>query len=188
MVAVGEKEAGCTDRAVWQDRARAAGADGAELVAAGAVGVADWVRLKCRYGCPDYGRRLSCAPHAPGPDEFRPVLAGYEQALLVWVEGRGTEAATPARRRLAEALLALERDAFLARCHKAFALSDGPCLWCDDEPCPPDGTCRHRDRLRPAMSACGIDAFATASAAGVPLQVAGDEQAAFRLLGLLLIA
>lgn len=172
---------------VWQRRARAAGADDARPLAATDIVFGDWVRLKCRYGCPDFGRRLSCPPHTPALAELRPALAGYRSALLVWVEVEGAGAEPAARRRLHEALQELERLAFVDGRPQALALGVGPCLWCDDEPCPTDGSCRHRERLRPSLSGCGIDVFATAAGAGVPLSVAADEQAAFKLLGLLLI-
>jgi len=171
----------------WGDRAREAGASGARPVAAADVTLHEWALLKCRYGCPDYGRRLSCPPSSPPLDDLRAALAGYRRALLVWVEVAGEDEEPAARRRLHEALLALEREAFLQGSHKALAFGVGPCLWCGDEPCPDDGTCRHREKLRPSLSGCGVDVFALADAAGLELTVARDDGDAVRLVGLLLI-
>lgn len=175
------------DTADWQTRAKAAGADGARLLPAADIVPADWARLKCFYGCPDYGRRLSCPPNTPPLEELRAAFSTYRTALLVWVEVDGAAEEAPARRRLHEALLELERAAFVDGHPKALAMGVGPCLWCGDEPCPPDGSCRHRDKLRPSLSGCGIDVFQTAAGAGLPLAVAADEQASVKLIGLLLI-
>ena len=84
----------------WPGRARAAGADGARLFPAADIVPADWARLKCFYGCPDYGRRLSCPPSTPPLEELRAALAAYRSALLVWVEVDGAAEEPAARRRL----------------------------------------------------------------------------------------
>ena len=174
------------DAAFWQARATALGADGAAPLSAAAVEVAEWARLKCSYGCPDHGRRRTCPPFSPSAAEFRAVLAGYESTLLLWVEAG--DDLTAERRRLHEATLAVEREAFLSGLHKAFALLEGACLWCtDDEPCAPQA-CRHPELVRPSLSGCGVDVFATAAAAGVTLRVARARGDSFRLLGLVLLA
>jgi len=185
----GAGDAGMTGEAArrWDERAREAGASGARMLAAAHVTLHEWALLKCRYGCPDYGRRLSCPPASPSLEELRAALTGYGDALLVWVEVTGEQEEPAARRRLHEALLALERDAFLQGSRKALAFGVGPCLWCGDEPCPDDGTCRHRDKLRPSLSGCGVDVFALAETVGLELTVARDGDAAVRLVGLLLI-
>jgi len=170
----------------WAEAGRRLGADGAAVLPAGAVVVARWPRLKCEYGCEDYGTTLSCPPYAPDPERFAALLADYRRALLVWVEAAGEEPSSP-RHRLHETLLDLEREALLAGLTKAFALTEGPCPWCADEPCLFAEGCRHPRKRRPAMSACGIDTFATAAAAGLDLRVATDEGAPYRLVGLLLL-
>jgi predicted metal-binding protein len=168
-------------------RAVSLGADGAAPLASGDIVTADWVLMKCRYGCPDYGRRRTCPPFTPGTDQFRAVLAGYRCALLVWVEAAGGDDLPTARRRLHQAILDLERAAFLDGSHKAFGMVDGTCLWCpEDQECAPSA-CRHPQKVRPSVGACGVDAFATAAAAGVPLQVVRERGDAYRLLGLLLV-
>jgi predicted metal-binding protein len=163
------------------------GADGAKPLAVRDIVTADWVLMKCRYGCPDYGRRRTCPPFTPAVDQFRAVLAAYHSALLVWVEAGGGDDLQQLRRRLHVAVLGLERSAFLDGAHKAFGLVDGTCLWCGaDEECAPSA-CRHPEKVRPSLGACGVDAFATAAAAGVPLQVVRERGDAYRLLGLVLL-
>jgi predicted metal-binding protein len=164
------------------------GADGAAPLATSAIVTAEWVLMKCRFGCPDHGRRRTCPPFTPSVDQFRAVLTGYQSAVLVWVQGGGDDDLSQTRRRLHEAVLGLERAAFLGGAYKAFGVVDGTCLWCaDDEECTPS-VCRHPEKVRPSLGACGVDAFASAAAAGVQMRVVGDRGDAYRLLGLVLIA
>ena len=143
--------------------------------------------MKCRFGCPNYGRTRTCPPFTPGADRFRAVLAGYESSLLVWVEAGGGDDLPKTRRRLHEMVLGLERAAFLGGAYKAFGLVDGTCLWCGEEQeCAPRA-CRHPEKVRPSLGACGVDAFATAAVAGVSMQVVRERGDAYRLLGLVLL-
>ena len=75
----------------------------------------------------------------------------------------------------------LELRAFLAGYYKAFAFLCGPCRLC--KTCVVTrrkqgkaAECKHPDQARPAMEAAGIDVFATARAAGLPIKVVRDEE------------
>ena len=124
------------------------------------VVTAEWVRMKCQYGCGGYGMCLTCPPHSPAPEQTRKLLDEYKVAYLMWwgPEGRG-------RKELGE----IEREVFLSGHYKALLLAMGPCGLCD--PCPLERPCRHPNAARPAMEACGIDVYETARRAGFPLQV-----------------
>ena len=140
------------------------------------VPTARWVRMKCQYGCGGYGQCLCCPPHSPTPEQTRAMLDEYDAAFLIhW----GSE--SPGRRALAE----IERETFLRGYHKAFALGSGPCDLCRG--CALEGHCRHPDQARPAMEACGIDVFATARAAGLPIRVVATMQDAPNFYSLLLV-
>jgi predicted metal-binding protein len=65
------------------DRALELGAIDAKIIPTENISVEDRVRLKCRVGCVGYGKKLTCPPHVPEVDEFRKILAEYDQALLV---------------------------------------------------------------------------------------------------------
>lgn len=149
------------------DQARALGALDAVVVSASHVATAAWVRLRCQYGCSEYGQCLTCPPHSPTPDSTRAMLDEYETAILL----HGSE--TQPLRKIARAL---EQAVFLAGHYKAFAFLCGPCRLCKTcvvvrgrrgKP----ATCRHPEHARPAMEAAGIDVFATARAAGLPIEV-----------------
>ena len=94
----------------YQELALAAGAAEAKLIPARDIVIAEWVGLKCRYGCPGYDKRHTCPPRTPTPSEFARVLADYRHALLYVHEGK---LVTKQRIDLHQSLADLERTAFL---------------------------------------------------------------------------
>jgi len=124
------------------------------------VVTAEWVRMKCQYGCGGFGEHLTCPPYSPTPERTRRMLDEYSVALLIhWGDGHSDR----------KTLAAIEREAFLAGYYKAFILAGGPCHLCRE--CNVKGTCRHPYESRPAMEACGIDVYQTARDAGFPIEV-----------------
>lgn len=153
--------------------------------------VAEWVRYKCRYGCPNYGRVLSCPPFSPSPEETKRLLSEYTTAVIVHSQSSPEPGRTPAqqhrhvnmcRDKLHSSVIEMERAAFLAGYYKAFALGATPCYLCktcvvakksksSGENCLSVPDCRHRDKMRPPMDAFGIDMFQTAKNAGYSIGV-----------------
>ncbi len=138
------------------------------------VQVADWVPMRCRFGCECYGEP-HCPPHSPTPDETRAVLKDFSLALLL--EGE------PPTRDFQKLALKAERAAFEAGYYKALVYWAGPCSLCRE--CAPDGECRNTRDTRPSMESAGIDVFATARQAGFslrPLSAHGEYVKYFALL------
>lgn len=120
----------------------------------------------CR-ACPNYGRSWGCPPFGFDVDEY---LAGYASALLVATkivpETRGIPISEsgrlirPERLRLEARLLEMER----LYGGRSFAYV-GTCLHCPEGSCTrPSGTpCRHPDKVRPSLEACGFDIARTTS-------------------------
>ena len=141
------------------------------------VKTADWVRLKCQFGCDGYARCLVCPPFTPTPQQMRKVLDDYRRAMLMHFSPQADVKATVAE---------LERQIFLAGCWKAFALGAGPCYFC--ESCAvKTGRCCHADKARPSMEACGIDVFSTVRAAGFPIEVVRTTHQCPNYYGLILV-
>ncbi|MCW4048869.1 MAG: DUF2284 domain-containing protein [Candidatus Bathyarchaeota archaeon] len=158
--------------------ARQKGAKASKLIQVEQVKVADWVYWKCRYGCPSYGKTLTCPPHSPSPQQTRELLKDYEYALLLKYDS------TQDHNKL---LIELEREAFLNGIYSAWGLSSGRCRLC--EKCTLEhGECHYPDQARPAMEACGIDVFATAHNAGFDLSVKTSKDDAYQRVCLLLLA
>jgi predicted metal-binding protein len=65
------------------EKALSLGATNAKIIPVADLIVENRVPVKCRAGCITYGKKLTCPPYVPTPDEFRKVLAEYRYALLV---------------------------------------------------------------------------------------------------------
>ena len=152
------------------------GALHAKVISTKKVFTNEWVRWKCRYGCDGHGSSLLCPPHSPTPAETRKLLDEYAKAVLIHCDP-GTNV-----RRL---VVSLERKAFLGGFYKAFGLACGPCELCPT--CAFAEGCRHAERARPAMEACGIDVFRTAREAGFPIEVVTSGSCEQNYYGLLLL-
>lgn len=168
----------------YLDLARKGGAQEAVLIPTRKVVTAEWVRLKCRFGCDGYGKRLCCPPITPVPSVTRRVLDEYRTGLLYTYSGADADDARR-RRRMERVLADLERTIFLDGFYKALALGAGPCRLCAT--CDTARPCRHPDLARPAMEACGIDVYATCRNAGIELNVVRDLADRQKYVNLILI-
>jgi predicted metal-binding protein len=171
----------------WRRRAEELGASGVAVIAPDQVVTAEWVRLKCLFGCTP-GRCRTCPPHSPEPAQTRRILDEYATVLLLRLDVAG-EAASEGEwlrhsRRMAAIALELERELFLAGHHKAFAIAGGrPCGL--EDTCGRPQECDCPESVRPGPVGCGIDVFATSANAGWRLSVvprAGDPYHVFALL------
>ena len=150
------------------------------------VVVANWVRLKCQYGCPSYSKKLSCPPYSPTPEDTRKVLQEYSRAYLIGYEGsklfsgdnhENMEELFPkVLMNIRKSLFEIEKHAFLSGYYKAFVYGFcGPCTYC--ETCVVEEhiyTCKYATESRPSMEASGIDVFKTVQNAGLKLEVQSD--------------
>ena len=60
-----------------------AGAADARIIPADKVVVEDRVVLKCKVGCPHYGKTLACPPYTPTAEEFRKIVSEYSYAMFM---------------------------------------------------------------------------------------------------------
>jgi predicted metal-binding protein len=107
------------------------------------------------------------------------------------------------KRLLQTRLFAIERKAFLAGYYKAFCFFSGPCMLCHPKECRKRPTniadvirfrilghqlpCRNPSMSRPAMEGCGINVYATAQKAELPIKVLTSRQETPHNYGLLLV-
>ena len=153
------------------------GAEEGKVISPENVYTAIWVRMKCRFGCGEFGTNLTCPPHSPPPERTRKMLDEFETAILIHFpsEVQGIK----------DLMAELEREAFLSGFYKAFALGAGPCYLCED--CELEEGCIHPHRARPAMEACGIDVYKTVREAGFPIEVVKNRDCSQNYYGLLLL-
>jgi predicted metal-binding protein len=168
----------------YVERALTAGVDEARIVPATNIKTAEWVRLKCQFGCDGYGNGRCCPPRTPTPEQMKRVLADFRRALIYSYTCSPSEY-RPKRRRMRKLVAELERAAFLDGHYKAFGLGDGPCRFCRD--CNLTGDCRHPELARPSMESCGIDVYATAGNSGIKLEVATRRNGPSKHINLILI-
>lgn len=181
-----------------KDLAMNSGAYDCRLIRTVDISVEDRVTLKCRTGCIGYGKKLTCPPHVPTPDEFRRILSEYTYALLVkfvspasadpelirsiyryWLDpdapSEKKEAATgfwsnyfSGSKNIAPIMLDLEKEAFNAGYPFALAFVNGSCRLC--ETCNvKSGICVHPTLARIPEHAVGINMVKTAEKAGMPI-------------------
>ena len=96
------------------------GAEKAKLIDTNTVVVEEWVKWKCRYGCPLYGKDAYHPPCAPDAEATGRMLREYKRAILM----NG-----PKGKPLTEVAVKLEGIAYRMGFYKAFAmtaLSSGP--------------------------------------------------------------
>jgi len=175
------------DLTEWCERAVALGAGAATETATSAVVVAEWVRLKCLYGCDEPGIHRTCPPDgAPPLDQTRRLLGEFTRAILLETDPiTGYERSDDESRHLNAAGLALERELFLAGFYRAWLMGAGPCDLC--RACVSGKECPTPERARPSMEGCGLDVYATARNAGRLIEVVRSHDDVYRFFALVLV-
>ncbi len=162
---------------VLRSEAAKLGATASKLISTKSIIVEPWVQLKCRYGCPKYGKYKTCPPFTPSYKETHELLSCYETAILI--EGQ------PPGREFKEIILSIEHKANFAGFYKAFALGAGPCPLCSE--CNVDDYCIKPKDARPSMEACGIDVFRTVRENGFEIDFLEHRNEYVKYFGLLLL-
>ena len=157
------------------------GLAGAKVIDPRSVVTAEWVRMKCQFGCTGYGMSLCCPPHTPTPEVTRKVIDSYTKAILIHRRmGKGKKA-----KDLTQIAIHLEREIFLDGYYKAWSMGSGPCRLC--KTCNTAGLCQHGVEKRPSMEACGIDVFKTARDNGFPITVVRTHEEERNFYGMILV-
>lgn len=152
------------------------GFDEVRPVSADDVYVADWVGLKCRFGCERYGS-THCPPNSLAPAQTRELLKDYSHALLL--KGQ------PPTKEFQHRTLQAERQALKVGFYKALVLWAGPCSLCDH--CTDKGECRNTRDSRASMEGAGIDVFKTVRQAGFDIDVLKEKNDFVTYFALLLL-
>ena len=155
-------------------RVKELGAKEAKIIPIKSIFVAEWVRMKCQFGCDGFGQSLTCPPYSPTPDLTRRMLTYYKYALLVHGDGYAN---------IHEIIPKLEQEIFLDGYFKAFGMGAGPCQLCVK--CAK--FCRHPDKTRPSLEACGIDVYTTVRSNGFPIKVLKTQSCKGNYYGVVLI-
>jgi predicted metal-binding protein len=136
---------------------------------------AQWVRVKCMYGCEDYAHRACCPPNAPSVPECRQFLDEYDTAVMFHFAKAGDNLDERRKwgRKVNRSLVSLEREVFLLGHERAFMLLMGTCSLC--KTCTgAREDCKHPSLARPTVDAMAIDVYSTVRKYGFPIQVLTD--------------
>jgi predicted metal-binding protein len=166
-------------------RAIEMGIEGAKIIEPGSVVTAEWVRLKCQYGCPGFGESLCCPPRTPTPDMTRKVIDSYRKAILLHQRLPKRKTRWARFDNFSKSIVRLEIEMFLNGYYKAWSMGSGPCDRCKE--CNLSGSCQHGLEARPSMEACGIDVFKTARDNGFSIEVVRTRDDKMNIFGLVLV-
>lgn len=139
------------------------------------IAVAQWVRIKCMFGCGEYGRNATCPPNVPSVSECRQFFDEYSTGVIFHFE----KAMDQPQDRFAwtkqinQALVELEREVFLSGYEKAFLLYMDTCYICAD--CSGKREeCKSPRSARPTPEAMAVDVFSSVRQHGYPIEVLAD--------------
>ncbi len=147
-----------------------------------------WVRMKCMFGCDEYGNAATCPPNAPSFLECEKFFREYREAVIFHFEKQVPKAEDRFKwtRKINLKLLKLEREIFLSGHEKAFLLFMDSCNICDD--CQGiKEKCKVPISARPSPEAMCIDVFSTVRKHDYPINVLSDHSQKMNRYAFLLI-
>jgi len=137
--------------------------------------VNQWVRMKCIFGCPAYGKRSCCPPNSPSISECRNFFNEYREAVIFHIPKKlSNKDEFPGWSNEVNTNLSnMEREVFLSGYHKAFIFFMTPCSICKE--CKTTKSdCIDKYKSRPTPESFGIDVFGTARLYDFPIEVLTD--------------
>lgn len=155
------------------------------------IAVAEWVRLKCHYGCSRFNTNWTCPPATPSPDKVRAILNEYKMALLlVGSKSCSDFYLNNGRKRINQVrcwkgTISLERMLFLEGYYKAFSLVGECCALCKECAFPED--CRFPQEKRPSVESFSIDVIGTLKNLGTTSTVATQTFETYSYYGIILL-
>jgi predicted metal-binding protein len=150
--------------------------------------VSQWVRMKCTYGCGEYGNNACCPPNVPAVAECERFFREYNHAVIFHF---AKKVAKPENRHkwskgINAKLSKLERDVFLLGYQKAFLLFMDSCSLCKE--CRGQRQdCKQPRTARPSPEAMAVDVYATVRQFGFPIRVLHDYSQEMNRYAFLLI-
>ena len=137
--------------------------------------VSQWVRMKCMFGCAEYGQNACCPPNTPSVSECERFFREYTDAVIFHFEKKvdRPEDRHAWSRKVNLKLSKLEREVFLSGYERAFLLFMDSCCICAECEGQRD-KCREPRSSRPAPEAMAVDVYTTVRQHGYPLEVRTD--------------
>ena len=152
------------------------------------VVISHWVRMKCMFGCNEYGKNACCPPNTLSVDECKSFFRDYSEGVIFHFEKQleKPEDRHKWTRLINQRLLRLEREVFLADNPKAFLLFMDSCNICEN--CAEERSkCKNKMSARPTPEAMAIDVYSTVRQLGYPIEVLGDYSKTMNRYAFLLV-
>ena len=151
--------------------------------------VAQWVRMKCTFGCPDYGLG-ACPPNTPSVEDCRAFFNEYSHGLIIKMRkeiGPDNDfKQTEWSELMTTRLLELERMVFRKGFVKAFLLNHTCCNSC--KKCSRNRIdCHDKRRAKPSPEAMAVDVFQTVKNAGMQINEISDHMTEISRFAFLLV-
>jgi predicted metal-binding protein len=150
--------------------------------------IAHWVRMKCMFGCKEYGKNACCPPNTLSVDECKSFFRDYTECVVFHFEKQfeNPEDRHEWTKGINQRLLRLEREVFLANNPKVFLLFMDSCALCEN--CAGDRSkCKNKKSARPTPEAMAIDVFSTVKQLGYPIEVLSDYSKTMNRYAFLLV-
>jgi len=149
--------------------------------------VAQWVRVKCMFGCGGYGLG-ACPPNTPSVNDCERFFKEYETGLIIRFTKYADKNAYPSEwsREMTNKLLDIEREVFLSGYQKTFLLNQTCCTLCKD--CSGSRiNCKDKMKSRPSPESFAVDVYQTVRNAGLDINVVKDSSSEMNKIAILLI-
>jgi len=149
--------------------------------------VANWVRVKCTFGCSDYGLG-TCPPNTPSVNECDRFFKEYESGVVIRLNKYADKDSYPSdwSREMTNRLLKIEREIFLSGYQKVFLLNQTCCSLCKE--CSGNRKdCRDKKNSRPSPESFAVDVYQTVRKVGLEINVVADSPAEMNRIAILLI-
>ena len=149
--------------------------------------VSQWVRVKCEFGCSDYGLG-TCPPNTPSVQECKEFFSEYNNGLVIRLTKTADKNDYPSdwSKDVTNKLLEIERQAFLLGNHKAFLLNQSCCSLCKD--CTGNRfDCKDKRNSRPSPEGFAVDVYKTIRNCGMEINVVSKNPSEMTRIAILLI-
>ncbi len=137
--------------------------------------VSQWVRMKCMFGCNEYGKNSCCPPNVPPVPECKRFFHEYSAAAIFHFAKMmdNPEDRHDWTRKVNVKLLELERAVFLSGYERAFLLFMDSCSLCNECAGTRD-KCKKPQMARPGPESMAMDVYPTVRQYGFPIEVRTD--------------
>lgn len=150
--------------------------------------VSQWVRMKCLFGCDEYGKTCCCPPNVPPVSECERFFREYGTGVIFHFSKKveKPEDRHDWSKTVNLKLSKLERAVFLHGCEKAFLLFMDSCCICKKCVSARE-KCKNPVIARPSPEAMAVDVFSTVRQYGFSIEVRSEYSQAMDRYAFLLI-